>query len=880
MSDAVFKKKLLPQLITLTLAALAVHAAQAADEVAPAASAAASEKLDLVEVVGVRATLKKNLLEKRESNNIVDSIRAEDVGKFPDKNVADSLQRMPGVSVDRGWGEGKAIFVRGTDKNLNMTQLNGQAVASAEWWLNEAQTRSFNYDVLPSEIVGSLDIYKSPSADLDEGSVGGLVVVKTRKPLEFKERLTLQGSAEATYSKLPGKTDPQFSGLLNWQNENKTLGVLVSISAQKRTMRRDGLENFPDGKYNIVPVDKSNTPTGAAATNAYASWGGGSAIFRQDRERTTGNLAIQFRPTSETDFVLNYMNSDMKMNNNNQNYLWQASGQADAKGNIKVQNPSFITTSDGSKALVGGSIGDTNVSFEPIYRESFVKSKVLDLDGSYQGSNWKLHGQVGSTEAEGGSKHDRHFWMEGNATTQIDLGPDKYGVKYLNIDPLTYTGLTLKPGGGTSDRVRIMKSKENYGQADFSLFFDDSFINALKVGLKLRDSTQENQRSQGLADGTAASWQSFTLADLSTGASPLLSQKAATPGALTQYRWFDDGLVASKAIPMFDKNMVYTQLKNEEYKIHERISAGYVKAEYSSNKWRGDFGVRLVKTEQTSDGNAIVAGGYAPISVKNSYTDALPNLNVIYDLQKDVILRGAVSRVMSRHPFNLLSPSMTRDGTVLTAATAGNPLLKPVHSNQGELGAEWYYAEGAVLAGTAFVKKLDTFVYTVAAQEQVLGQTLNVTRPYNADNGADIKGFELQWQQPFGNSGFGTVMNYTYTDAKAGAVAGQPKLNVLGNSREQFNLSAYYEAHGFSVRASYNYRSKSYGDMHFGGQDVNSAYGQWDATASWDITPKLSLYGSAVNITNEVVRTNTTDGMPIGVYENGSRYSIGLRAKF
>ncbi|MFX8199545.1 TonB-dependent receptor plug domain-containing protein, partial [Acinetobacter baumannii] len=88
----------------------------------------------------------------------------------PDKNVADSLQRMPGISVDRIWGEGKAIFVRGTDKNLNMTQLNGQAVASSEWWLNEPQTRSFNYDVLPSEIVGSLDVFKSPSADLDEGS--------------------------------------------------------------------------------------------------------------------------------------------------------------------------------------------------------------------------------------------------------------------------------------------------------------------------------------------------------------------------------------------------------------------------------------------------------------------------------------------------------------------------------------------------------------------------------------------------------------------------------------------------------------------------------------------------------------------------------------
>ena len=116
-----FKQNLLPRLIGLALGATALGAV--AQE--------ANQQLDTVEIRGVRATLKKNLAEKRESGNVVDSISAEDVGKFPDKNVADSLQRVPGISVDRIWGEGKAIFVRGTDKNLNMTQLNGQAVASS-----------------------------------------------------------------------------------------------------------------------------------------------------------------------------------------------------------------------------------------------------------------------------------------------------------------------------------------------------------------------------------------------------------------------------------------------------------------------------------------------------------------------------------------------------------------------------------------------------------------------------------------------------------------------------------------------------------------------------------------------------------------------------
>ncbi|MBW8843995.1 MAG: TonB-dependent receptor [Burkholderiales bacterium] len=862
-----FKQNLLPHLIGLALGGAAIAPALA-QEAAPAAGA---QQLETVEIRGVRATLKKNLSEKREAGNIVDSINAEDVGKFPDKNVADSLQRVPGISVDRIWGEGKAIFVRGTDKNLNMTQLNGQAVASSEWWLNEPQTRSFNYDVLPSEIVGSLDVFKSPSADLDEGSIGGLVIVKTRKPLAFKDQLTLQASAEAMYSKLPGKTDPQLSGLLNWKSDDKTFGVLLAISSQKRHMRRDGLENFTDGKYDIKDQN-------GAVTNAYASWGGGSAIFRQERERTTTNLALQFQPNPATDIVLNLMDSDMKMNNNNQNYLWQAGGLA-VGGVISVTDPKFISTSDGGKALVGGTVGPkTGVSFEPIYRESYIKSRVADLDGSYQAGNWKLHGQVGTTNSSGGSSHDRHFWMEGDTRTTISLGPDHYGVKYLDINPLDPKALTLKSG---DDRVRRMESKENYAQGDATFDIDNSVITAVKFGAKLRDNTLQNTRTQGSAGPGSPGWQSFSLSDLSSGPSPLLSQQAATSDALTQYAWFDDALVASKGIPMFDKAMTYKDVPNEDYKIKERISALYGKADFASGKLRGDFGLRVVRTEQTSEGflgNA--AGGFSPTSVKNTYTDALPNLNVIYELSKEVVLRGAIGKTMARQTFDLLSPGLRRDGTVLSKAYAGNPMLKPVHARQAEFGAEWYYADAALLSGTFFIKKLDTFTFKASKSEVVGSETLTVERPYNADNGADIKGLELQWQQPFGHTGFGTVVNYTFTDAKAGTVAGQPRLKVLGNSRDQFNFSGYYEQGPISLRISYNYRSKSYGDVEMGGQVINAAYGQWDASASWDVTSKVTLYASAVNLNNEVIKTNTVDGIPIGVYENGARYSVGVRAKF
>ncbi|MFZ6641854.1 TonB-dependent receptor [Undibacterium sp. TC4M20W] len=868
MNTPVFKKKLLPQLIALIVSTTAFNIVYAADETPETAPGS-----QVVEVRGIRDTLKKNLAGKRDSQNIVDTVNSEDLGKFPDKNVADSLQRVPGISVDRTWGEGRDIFVRGTDKSLNMTQLNGQSVASAYWWKNDSQSRGFNYDILPSELVGSLDVYKSPSADLDEGSIGGLVNVKTRKPLQFKTPLTAQFSLEATYSDLPKKTDPQISGLVNWKNDENTLGILLSLSKQKRTMRRDGLENFTDStKYTIIDQNNVATP------NAYASWGGGSAIFRQDRERTTGNVTLQIKPNRDSDISLNYINSDMNMDNNNQNYLWQIGGLANKQNVINITNPRFITTSDGTKAVVGGTVGPTTgVSFEPIYREAYIKSKILDLEGNYEGDGWKLHGQLGSTSAEGGSKHDRNFWFTGNTRATVNIAPDTYEVSYLDMSPLDPTKLTLQ---NARDWIRKMESKENYVQGDLTLDLTGSFIKDVKFGLKYRDNTVQNHRTIGTVGPGSPGWQSFSLADLSTGPSPLLSQAAATSGSLTQYAWVNDALAASKGFAMYDKGMVYNEAKGEYYKIQEKITAAYVKADYAIDKWRGDFGVRLVKTEQTSEAYQDLTGkgNYVIGSTTRTYNDVLPSVNVVYDLRKDLIIRGAIARVMARNTYSDLSASTEVSGTT-NAATAGNPLLKPYHADQAEIGAEWYFADASMLSATLFTKRLDTFIYTSTAQENVGGVTRPVTRPHNADNGAVINGLELQWQQAFGN-GFGAIVNYTFTDAKAGSIAGGQKLNVIGNSRNQLNASGYYEKNGISFRLSYNYRSKSYGGLDEGGQDVTSAYGQWDATANWDITPKISLFATAVNLTNSVIRTNTTDGLPVGVYENGARYSVGVRAKF
>jgi iron complex outermembrane receptor protein len=827
--------------------------------------------LEEVVVSGIRGSLRESLETKRDATAVLDVITSEDIGKFPDKNVADSLQRIPGISVDRIWGEGRDIFVRGTDSTMNRTLMNGQSVASAYWWANDNPSRGFNYDILASELVSVLEVHKSPEADIDEGSIGGLVNVRTRRPMDLAP-FTVRASAEAQYSELPDKVDPQASGLISWRNEAGSFGVLASLSYQGRTMRRDGLEAFPDNT--LFDVTDQN---GNVTEDVYSVWGGGSAIFQQDRERITANATLQFRPGSDWDVVLNYVNSDMDMDNHNQNYLFMPGGYKLPAAGATVTNPVFVATSDGHQALVGGTLEDpdtTGAAIEPIYRKAFIKSQVVDLDASWQRDGWRMHGQTGVTSAEGGSDRDQNYWFEGPTREVINLGPNTIEVAYPDLDATDASDLTLVPAN-LRDWVRKMEEDEFYAQGDVEIDMNRGFLKAIKTGVKFRDDTIENNRSIGTVspdNPNYATLAAITMDQVSSGLTPALHGQSATSGSLTRYAWLDGGLAQRVINPLLDLQYAFDELAY--YKINEQIGAAYVKGDFEAGRLRGNLGVRAVRTQQ--DSTAFINGERGTVS--RSYTDFLPSLNAVYGLADKVLLRGAVSRAMARNTFQDLSANVTINATT-GSASAGNPFLDPIHADQFELGVEWYFADASLLSATYFWKSLDTFIYKQTSTEVIEGQTLNVTRPFNSDDGADIQGVELQWQQSWG-MGFGALVNYTFTDAKVEPVAGQAKLKLQGNSEHQLNASAYFENERFSARLSYNYRSDAFGTLTMGSQIVTDAYRQLDATASFDLTPDVSLYFAAVNLTNEVIFQRTDDGIPVGFYENGPRYSLGARFKF
>ena len=286
--------------------------------------------LDKVTVTGYRYSIEKSLDQKRDANAIVDVVTAEDVGKFPDKNVADALQRVPGVIITRDGGEGKNVSVRGLSSDLTLTELNGNYVATAE--SNGDPSRSFNYTLLPSNMLSGAELFKTPEARLDEGGIGGTVILNTRRPLE-QEANTGFVSAEGTWADTTKKTDGQFSGSYSWHDKDDRFGVFVGYTQQKRTTRTLGVNTSAWNWYSEDSDTHPATDVNGNPSNWDAYWygqsgfndqnGGSYTDFmmpnvvnfqskKEERERKGGQVTLQFKPTDNLTVTTNYFRFDLK----------------------------------------------------------------------------------------------------------------------------------------------------------------------------------------------------------------------------------------------------------------------------------------------------------------------------------------------------------------------------------------------------------------------------------------------------------------------------------------------------------------------------------------------------------------------------------------
>ena len=363
-----------------------------ASAAAPAAGQDESTPDDIV-VNGIRGSIQRSLEAKRNNDMISEVISAEDIGKFPDKNVADSLGRLTGVNVVTGsanaggFGENQSVSIRGTDPTLNLTLLDGHSVATGDWFVLDQTSggRSFDFSLLPSEIVGELEVFKSSQADLVEGGIGGTINLHSRKPLDLKAN-SFSLTAQANYNDLAGKWNPQVSGLYSWKNQDDTFGVLVAGFYQKRDFRRDGQEFLGYTSY----TNFANSGQTVAAPNLI-----GAAYFTQQRVRKGGTVAAQYKPDDSFEVTLNGIYTRMDANNVNRNSMaWIArtignnstpGTNAYALANYTVTN-GYLTQASWNATTADGSPVQGRVQ-DDIFRQAYSSTWVINLDTKWKPSD-------------------------------------------------------------------------------------------------------------------------------------------------------------------------------------------------------------------------------------------------------------------------------------------------------------------------------------------------------------------------------------------------------------------------------------------------------------------------------------------------------------
>ncbi|HWY96225.1 MAG TPA: TonB-dependent receptor [Steroidobacteraceae bacterium] len=874
----------------------------------PATAAARADQLaQLQEIVvtGIRASLELSLAKKREADSVMDVVSAEDIGKLPDKNVADAVQRVPGVNISSGSGgqggfsENDRVSIRGTNPSLTQTTVNGHSIATGDWYIGDQTNtvgRSVSFTLLPAEIVGSVEVQKSSQADYIEGGTVGNVNIVTRAPLDFKKSLTLEATAQGLYSDLPQTTDPQVNALFNWKNADNSFGLLLQGFSEERHERRDGQELFLLGEGQIGTA-AGGDPVAIAhpdLANVVYPTQIGSAAFTQHSKRVGGLVDFELKPSDELTLDLNGFYSHFDATNFDTNFM--ASPLNELGAGI---SPTTYTVINGTlvAATFPNTVFDPNNPAFPGVRDSIYRPKAasssgyVDFDVKFKASeSFLITAKVGYTQGLGETPHDygyEAYLINSPLVYQMHGTSGPATVSFPGVDTTNFNNPTnVTNGGSWSDSVKVT-DKETYGQVDGQLSLDWGILQSAKFGVRYAEH-KRTDRGENYTCNINSADPCHTMPDPNI---PLVAWNGTVsprnfgsgigmgPGYL-QHFW----VLNPNSIVAWE-----TQYNNVDqgpnyqgsFVIDEKDSAAYAMANLAGNHWRGNVGLRLVRTQEVSDAydptGATDANGnptYVPTSASHNFTDVLPSANFKYDLSRDLVLRLAVSKTMSRADYSSLSPAVTLNNLDLTG-TGGNADLKPIRSTNYDAALEWYFAPQSILSVGLFYMDLPSYVTYGYNTRALLNTTTAqiadfiVTSPFNI--AAKNRGLELSWQQPLWG-GFGALANYTYADGHS--ADGQA---LVGSSKNTGNVEAYYEAHGFSARLAYTYRSS----FLVGLANVTSQYeagmGNLAASLNYKINDHLALTFDGLNLNNPVLKYYSNPQQPQAFYSNGRQYYLGVR---
>lgn len=844
--------------------------------------AADQAETDVIVVEGFRRSLESALETKRDADSIVDSISSEGIGRFPDLNLGEALQRVTGVQIERGERRRAEISIRGLPRKFALTRVNGQALASPDL------QNAFSFGIFESSIFSGADVIKTPTVEMDDGGLSGIVNVKTARPLDFNENNFSIGGGIG-YESLPDAITPGINGKGNYSFSDD-FAVFFAAAWSSPEFQRD--------QNQITDYDPDGADIQVADDFRYQS-------TRTSGDRVSATAGAEWRADESLTFGVNGIFSQYK--------------QSSVRDTLRIRNCDDTAVDIVGDTAVTSTHAGCRFEAGSRVREDFDRSWALTGDAEWVNGPWRANVVAHYTKGE----HDG-FLFEArsridddtpttNATSvSVNTGggvPDDYAITITGLD---INDVNTWISGAPDQESRFFPNssanretidEEFAAQFDLERELDFGILSSVKAGFKYRDREQQLRDTEGddidddavaltadLFRSTVGQEADYVVPDFSAVLDALLPLSAGPDDLLT-----DEGFVL---------------VSNEEFlTTQQEILAGYFMANFDSNdmdlpiRVRGNAGVRIIRTNRTAMSfleieDNILGDSVELVSEDFSFTNVLPAANIIFDLSDNLLLRASYSETIVRP-----DPDVVQAGNELEVDDDDNsgaldgpddsvdvefndPTLKPTKSNSVDVSLEWYNRPGSAFTIAFFHKNIsDRVVETAACPtdlslipgselfadrvngalngdiddcQDALGVEYSIERVFNSPQSFNVKGFEFALLQNFdflpgalGN--FGVQANYTFITA--GDVLGDDgEFRPLEDtSKHTMNFITYYETDRWGLRVAQNYRTSFFsaaaGGTAGGNRTIDSRY-QMDLSANYNVTDNVSLGFEAFNLTN------------------------------
>lgn len=901
---------------------------------------AQEDAIEEIQVTGFRASVAKSLDAKRDSAGSVDAIMASDIAEFPDNNLAESLQRIPGVAISRSGGEGRNISVRGLGSNFTRVTINGMEGISTTGGTDATggnnRGRGFDFNTFTSDLFSSLTIRKTSAAEFDEGSLGALVEMKADQPFNHHDGFVFTANAQMGYNDLSKETDPSVGFLVSDVFADGTIGALLSVSHSARTILDQGSSTV---RWSNAIAEKFGKVNGVATTatsdvvTAFHPRIPRYDVYNTDLTRDGLSGSLQWKPTDDTEVSLDALLSKYEATRT-EKFIEGSMNGSNANVNVTdyaIEGNSLVYAKLTGVKLLGESRQDEMTTDFSQYTLS-AKHNFSDT--------FRIKGMVGT------SKSDFQNPMQNTIIMQADNQELTWDYRNGHENTsLVFGAAAYVPTNWSvsSVRQRPQGTVNTYDTGSLGLEFDLNDAITLKAGASIKNFEMDTFQTafsggEGLGSKTSTTANNNCSGNKGEPAPTcFVSANFASTQIIDFKSDFGSWLLPDRALVMssadlWNKPMVTN--RGSTFDVQEDTVAEYVQADFKTElfgmPFRGDIGVRHFKTDQTSTGWVNTTAGFVQKPFDHSYSDVLPALNLVLSPIEELQIRASYSEGIARPGLGSLvgDTNITVSGSS-RAVTSGNPLLKPTGSKNYDVSVEWYFAEESVISLAVFRKELSTQVQTVsesmtltdyftsrgyteadaAAAASVAcaanyglttatpcheSQQWSVSAPVNGPGGP-LNGYEIGYQQPFTFlPGFGKYFGFTgsYTHVtsdmdyvnSAGTVLSTASLVNL--SPTSSSATIYFEKDAFHARVSVAHRAgyltNAVTDANGNYQNGTNATTNLDAQVSYQINDNFKVTLDALNLTNEADDqwVDSADKRLSYYHETGTQYNLGVNYKF